>query len=546
VVKNAARRLALWALVLSLPLLGRAQTKILTILHTNDTHSALFAFGNEAAPGREFGGIARMSTLIKRIRAANENVLALHAGDVFVGSFEFNKYLGYPELKIMETLYDAMCLGNHEFDLGLEALAGIVSGDRAGGAPVTLPLLCANVDLEGTPLSGLVRKSIVRTAGGVKVGIFGVVTEEPQDYSGEVARRFSGNVFSVAGLQAKALKAGGCEVVICLSHLGKTADLLGLADNVPDIDVIVGGHSHDLFENAVVRGGKIIVQAGSHGRYLGELTLDVGNGAVKLVSWIAHPVDSGIKPDPALVGRLNKLREGIVRDPRFGPVYSRVVASVCQTIDKDWPTESPKRDTALGNLVADAMKQAVTDAGYHVDCALDALGYIAYGIPAGEIVGNDILRAVPYGNDPASGLGFKLVVARLPGWLLLGGLEYSISRIEQTKDFCIQTSGMTYAYDSSKPPARGLGQYSRLDPVSVRIGDERAALDAGKSYSVALSEKVFSYLKNLVEPLGISLVSVQTGIFEYNAVRDYMKSLRFVNYKSEGRVVDTSPTAAVR
>jgi 5'-nucleotidase/UDP-sugar diphosphatase len=545
-LKNAAWILAVWALVLGLPVPDCAQTKTLTILHTNDTHSALFAFGDEAAPGREFGGIARMSTLIKRLRAANENVLALHAGDVFVGSFEFNKYLGYPELKIMETLYDAMCLGNHEFDLGLEALAGIISGEQVGGAPVTLPFLCANVDFEGTPLSGLIRKSIVRTVGGIKVGIFGVVTEEPQDYSGEVARRFSGNVFSVAGLQAKALKAAGCDVVVCLSHLGKTADFLGLADHVPGVDVIVGGHSHDLFENAVVRGGKIIVQAGSHGRFLGELTLDVGNGAVRLVSWVAHPVDSGIKPDTTLVGRLNKLREGIVRDPRFGPVYSRIVASVGRNIDKDWPAEGPNRDTALGNLVTDAMKKAVTDAGYRVDCALEALGYVAYGIPAGKVVGNDILRAVPYGNDPVSGLGFKLVIARLPGWLLLRGLEYSTSRVEDTKDFCIQTSGMTYAYDSSKPPARNLGQFSRLDPLSVRIGDERVAQNPTKLYCVAMSEQVFGYLRELVEPLGISLVSVPTGIFEYNAVCDFMKSLRFVNYGLEGRVVDTAPAAAIR
>ncbi|MFO7733529.1 MAG: hypothetical protein R6X21_07745, partial [Candidatus Aminicenantes bacterium] len=122
------------AFVLGLAALGLCQTKTLTILHTNDTHSAMLPFGHPALPGpfallkgipgagwgpgalsagraadvRETGGIARMATLIKSLRAGNRNVLALHAGDVFVGSFEFNKYLGYPELKIMESLYDAM------------------------------------------------------------------------------------------------------------------------------------------------------------------------------------------------------------------------------------------------------------------------------------------------------------------------------------------------------------------------------------------------------------------------------------------------------
>lgn len=569
-MKKAGKFLGIWALVLGLSVLGCAKTRTLTILHTNDTHSALFPFQCEAVPGpllrpgmgfrrgwaalargraglvREYGGIARMSTLIKRLRAVNKNVLALHAGDVFVGSFEFNKYLGYPELKIMETLYDAMALGNHEFDLGTDALAGVVSGQLAGGGPVTLPLLNANVDFEGTPLAALIQKSIVRTVGGIKVGIFGVVTEDAQNYSAEVARLLSGNVLAVAGMQAGALKAAGCEVVVCLSHLGTMYDLMGLADNVSDIDVIVGGHSHDLYDQAVVRNGKIIVQAGKYGMFLGELTLDVGNGAVNLVSWIAHPVDDRIKPDPSLRGQLNVLREGIVQDPRFGPVYSRIVATAGRTVEQHWPETGPNRDSGLGNLVTDAMKKALTDAGFRVDLALDALGYIAASIPAGKVVGNDILRAVPYGYDPVSGLGFKLVVAPLPGSLLLGGLEYSTSIIEYTRDLCIQTSGMTYAYDSSRPPAQNLGQFSRLDPMSVKVGMELVALNPDKYYYVAMSEQVFGFLQNLVEPMGISLVSIPTGIFEYNAVRDYMKSLRFVNYGSEGRVVDTSPAAAVR
>jgi 2',3'-cyclic-nucleotide 2'-phosphodiesterase (5'-nucleotidase family) len=557
-VKNAGKMLGVMALILGLSVLGCAQTRTLTILHANDTHSAMLPLEQQSFPGpfgwlmasrgragliRETGGIARMSTLIKRLRKANKNVLALHAGDVFVGSFEFNKYLGYPELKIMETLYDAMTLGNHEFDLGLDALAGIVSGQMAGGPPVALPLLCANVNLEGTPLAGLIRNSIVKTLGGIKVGIFGVVTEDPQNYSAELIPRFSGDVYTVAAMQAGALKAAGCEVVICLSHLGKTADLMGLADNVPYIDVIVGGHSHDLFEDAIVRGGKIIVQAGSHGMFLGELTLDINNGAVSLVSWIAHPVDSRIKPDPYLKGQLNKLRDGVVRDSRFGPVYSRIVALVGRNIDKDWPAAGRNRDTALGNMVADAMKKTLTDAGYKVDCVLDALGYISFGIPAGKVVGNDIMRAVPYGYDPVSGLGFKLVIAPLPGSLILGGLEYSTSFVEYTKDLCIQPSGLIFAYDSSKPPAAKLGDISRLDPMSVKIGGELVVLNPNKYYYVAMSEQVFNFLNNLV---GNSLYKIDTGIFEYNAVRDFIKSLHFVNYKSEGRVVDTSPTAAVR
>jgi 5'-nucleotidase / UDP-sugar diphosphatase len=563
-VRTLGRSAGVIALVLGLSVLGCAQTRTLTILHTNDTHSALFPFRQEAPTGplprfgldfrrggaagereraglvREWGGIARMSTLIKRLRAANDNVLALHAGDVFVGSFEFNKYLGYPELKLMEPLYDAMALGNHEFDLGLDALAGVVSGQLAGGDPVALPLLCANFDFEGTPLAAMIGKSLVKTVGDVKVGIFGLLNEDAQNYSAAVASRLSGDVFTVAGVQAGALKAAGCEVVVCLSHLGTLYELMGLADNVPAIDVIVGGHTHDVYEQAIVRNGKIIVHAGQFGRFLGELTLEVGNGTVGLVRWMAHPVDSRIKSDTSLAGRLNALREGIVQDPRFGPVYTRMVATAVKTIQQDWPETGPNRDSGLGNLVTDAMKKALSGAGFQIDLALDALGYTAASIPAGKVVGNDIMRAVPYGYDSASGLGFKLVVAPLPGSLLLGGLEYSTAKVEYTKDLCIQVSGMTYAYDSSKPAAANLGQFSRLDPMSVKVGNELVALNPNKTYFVGMSEKVFNFLKDLVAPMGIALVSIPTEIFEYNAVRDYLGSLRFVNYGSQGRVLDTA------
>jgi len=559
-VRKVGKTLGVLALVLGLSVLGLAQAKTLTILHANDTHSALLPFGHPSFPGpfawlstahgraatiRESGGIARMATLIKKIRARKDNVLSLHAGDVFVGSFEFNKYLGYPELKIMENLYDAMSLGNHEFDLGLNALAGVVSGQLAGGDPVALPLLCANINFSGLPLEAMIQKSIIRTVGGVKVGIFGVVNEDAENYSGEVISRFSGHVYQVAGTQAGLLRAAGCEVVICLSHLGTMADLLGLADSVPSIDIIVGGHSHDLFEEAVVRNGKIIVQAGDYGRDLGELTVNYEAGkGVSFVDWYVHPVDSRIKPDPRLQGQLNALRDGVVRDPRFGPVYSRIVALAGRDIQKDWPRTGPNRDSALGNLVTDAMRKALTDAGFQVDCALDAFGYTATSIQAGKVVGADVLRAVPYGYDPVSGLGFKLVLAPLPGSLILGGLEYSTAFVEYTTALSIQPSGLTFTYDSSKPRSEGLGQFSRLDVTSVKINGENVyPLNLKKYYFVAMSEQVFNFLNSLV---GGSLVKIDTGIFEYNAVRDYMRSLRFVVYNSEGRVKDTAPAAAVK
>jgi 5'-nucleotidase len=555
-VKKAGKILGIWALVLGISLTCAAQTKTLTILHVNDTHSAMLPFGHPSVPGpfawllkhdgpggrarasfvRETGGIARMAALIKQARKREKNILAFHAGDVFVGSFEFNKYLGYPELKIMENLYDAMAAGNHEFDLGMDTLAAVLGGQLGPDGPVALPLLAANYDFSGHPLEAMIKGSMTWTIDGIKIGAFGLGNEDPVNFSPEMIARFSGDVLAAAGDQAALLRADGCKIVICLSHQGTAIDVEGLSE-VPGIDIIVGGHSHDLFDDAVLKNGKIIVQAGSHGQYLGQLMVDYQEGAgVTFRDWSVTPVDSRIKPDPYIHARMNALRDGVVNDPRFGPVYSRMVALVGREISHDWPAMGPYRDAPLGNLVTDAIKKAVENAGFAVDCSLDALGYSEFGIPAGKVVGNDVMRAVPYGYDPASGLGFKLLVVPMYGQLILGGLDYAVS--SGSESMSIQVSGLTYAYHS------GAGH---IVPGSVKIGDEYVAMNPYKLYNVVMTEGIYRFLANLAasQDPPIPLFPVQTGILEYNAVRDYMRSLHFVNYVSEGRVIDLA-AATVR
>ncbi len=561
------RVLGLAVLLLGTALFTCAQTK-LTILHTNDTHSAMLPFGTQreprgvdalasrikngpiirpaamAEPQPAWGGIARMAGLIKKLKASAGDALVLNAGDVFVGSFEFNKYLGYPELKIMEGLYDAMELGNHEFDLGLDALTGILSGALAGDAPVALPIICANINLDGTLLKDMVRPSIIRTINGVKVGIFGLVNQEPQSYSPEIAARFAPDLLAVAGTQAALLRAEGCEVVVCLSHLGTMYDTQMLP-YVPGIDIVIGGHTHDAFSGPVVANGKIIVQAGDFGKYLGELNVTVGNGGVSLESWKLHRVDGSLPEDPLVRARLNVVRDGIVEDPRFGPVYTQFIAAASQEIPKGWPKTGQNRDSALGNLVTDAIRTGLANAGFLSDLAMEPLGYMAAGISAGKVVGNDILRAVPYGYDPQSGLGFKVVIVPMPGSLILGGLEYTTSWVQYTSDLVMQVSGLTYAYDSSKPAAPFGAPPNRLDVMSVMAGEELVAANTDKVYMVAMTEQVFNVLNSLTAPLGMPLQKIDTGLFEYNLVRDYMKALRTVSYASSGRVKDTAAAAAL-
>ncbi len=525
------------ALAAGMAVFGCAQDTpvTLTILHSNDTHSTLLPFG----PETQYGGIARMSAMIKRIRGRGGNVLALNAGDVSVGSFEFNKYLGYPEFKFMDGLYDAMALGNHEFDLGPDVLTGILAGAPELGCdlgPVTLPVLCANVTFPGGSfLASRVAPHIVREFGGVKVGVFGLVNYDELNYSPAVYALL-GDPLEAAAAQVAELKAEGCAVVVCLSHLGKAWDVQGLTA-IPGIDVIVGGHSHDALARPIVVGSKIIVQAGEFGKWLGELKLSVSGGVVSLAGYRLHDL-TWLRKDPALKPRLDALKQGIVTDPRFGDVYDKRVAYAVQDIERKWAeggSHPQYRDTGIGDMVADAMKAGVLKAGYPADIALEVMGYIGAKMYAGKIVGNDIMRAVPYGYDPTSGLGFKIVVVPVSGELLLGLMEYSVSMIDVTQDLCLQPSGLKFAYDSRKPAAP-FGSLSRVDPFSVRVNGN--PIDPAGVYFLVMNEQVFKTVEAMLPP-GM-LTAIPTGLFEYNVVRDFMKSLGRVRYVAEGRVIDVA------
>lgn len=514
----------------------------LTILHTNDTHSHLYPFG----PWDNYGGIARMSHLIKELKGDNirkgNPVMTLNSGDVFVGTFAFNKYLGYAELKIMEELYDAMAIGNHEFDLGVEALTGILSGTFSGEGPIQLPALCANIkNLDpGHPLHQFVKPFMIQEVGSLRIGLIGVVTTDEYNYSEEVNAILT-DPYEAAGEAAFLLRESGCDVVICLSHLGIEPDRQGLAW-VPGIDVIVGGHSHTaMFEPEIIN-DTIIVQAGEFGKHLGELVLEVNPSGVGLVNYKLHPIDRHVRRDASLLKTLWQIRRDIKKDPRFGPVYTHPLAWAKWNLEERWEEGNPNRDTPLGNLVTDAIRESVEAGGFTLGegiplIAFEANGYIGHRIYKGKIVGNDVLRSVPYGYDSQSGLGFKINLVLLAGAQILAGLEYTVSMAEYTDDLSLQSSGLTFAYDSSKPPAAtlediiaGLG---RVDPSSVRI--HGVPLDPYGLYQVAINEQLLSFLGRLgLEPIA----QMDTGLFLYSVVRDYMKQLRILRYFSEGRIID--------
>jgi 5'-nucleotidase len=251
----------------------------LTILYTNDTHSRIDPFPTNDPKFPDQGGFARRAAAIKQIRAQEENVLLLDAGDIFQGTPYFNLYEGELEYKLMSAMgYDCVTIGNHDFDLGME---NIVKQKPYA----TFDFVNANYGWEDTPLNKLIKPYKIYNKGGIKIGVFGVGIE----LSGLVPDKLCKGVqyfnpVIAANDMAKTLRhEQKCDVVICLSHLGyrsegnKPNDVI-LGEQTKDIDLIIGGHTHTFLEQPTEKAdlNKNVVhitQVGWAGIWLGRYDL---------------------------------------------------------------------------------------------------------------------------------------------------------------------------------------------------------------------------------------------------------------------------------
>jgi 5'-nucleotidase len=486
---------AFGAALLAGPALAAAGSrKTFTILHTNDMHSNFIGMGPASdytpfAPNddKTRGGYARIAALIAARRKARQSqgpVLVLDAGDFSMGTAfaAASREIG-GELQVMSRMgYDATTFGNHEFDLGPDGLAQAIGvASKAGLIPL---VLSSNTDftasdpaldgLRQLSKANLLRRYLVIERGGMRFGIFGVLGKEAQFYTGGAgAVKFLDPVASAREVVQQLREVEKVDVVIALSHSGLEKDKDGrfttgedvrLAEAVPGIDVVIGGHSHTELQAPILANGRTpVVQTGKEGKNVGELVVSIDGAARKVESYQLHPIDDSIAGDRAVGDEIDRLKKGVSAAVFVSRGYS--VDQALAIAPQDLPNTFTDigASTILANLVTDAHRKATqADIGFTVNGLMRAP--ILRG-KTGVVTVYDVFAVAPLGAGIADKTaGSALVTAYFTGQELKNILEFFlVDNPAHPGEMFPRASGMRCRYDLSRP---------KFDVVtSIELGD---------------------------------------------------------------------------
>ena len=418
----------------------------LTILHTNDFHARfepISRFDSQCgaednAEGKCFGGSARLVSAIADARARSNNSILVDGGDQFQGTLFYTYYKGALAAEMMNKMgYDAMTVGNHEFDDGPEVLRGFMDS-------VNFPVLMSNADVSGEELlADMLMKSTVIERGGERLGLIGLTPEDTDDLASPGPNViFSDPVPAVQG-EVDKLTAMGVNKIIVLSHSGLHVDTR-VAENTTGVDVIVGGHDNSLLSNTIegakgpypiMVGDTAIVQAYAYGKFLGELNVTFDDDGV-ITEAVGEPImlDATVAEDEATVSRIAEAAAPL------DEIRNRVVAVAAAPINGE--RDSCRAvECEMGNLIADAMLARVRDQG--IDIAFQNGGGIRASIDEGDVTMGEVLTVLPFQNT--------LSTFQVTGATIVAALENGVSQREEGAGRFPQVAGMSFAVDATAP-----------------------------------------------------------------------------------------------
>ncbi|MCG5526358.1 bifunctional metallophosphatase/5'-nucleotidase, partial [Ectothiorhodospira haloalkaliphila] len=434
-----------------------------TLLHTNDIHARLEPVSATFDGDPEHGGVARVKTVVDQVRSevGDDNVLLVDAGDYSQGTIFWNAWKTSDAIMFLNDIgYDAITLGNHEFNLGpanlaarLEGLPVTIAGVDYATEAASMPVVVTNLDLSGVPeLEARVETSAIVNKAGVQIGIVGLITDTTQNVSSPGPDVVFLDYVDSVQAEVDQLRNEGIRHIVLLSHVNYTDDLQ-LARNLSGVDIIVSGHDHVLlgeesdlpdWTHRHIRGPypavvedldgntTLVVSAWEWTRAVGRLDVEFDDRG-QVVNWTGGPIitELSIAEEPDLAQKVADYRVPV---DEFADV---IIGSSGMFFEGD-RNRMRYEEMPLGNLVTDTMLNFDQIKPLNVDAALTNGGGIRASINQGDVSYGDALSVLPFGNS--------LVVMDLNGEELVAALD----------------NGLTHAYNPDENRIRSTGAWPQV------------------------------------------------------------------------------------
>ena len=483
-------------------------TKQIDVLFTHDTHSHLDSFSTIVdGEQKEVGGFAKIKTLINEKKKEDPDTLILDGGDFSMGTLIQTVYdTEAAELRMLGYLgYDVTTFGNHEFDYRSQGLANMLRAAKSSGE--TLPeIVVCNVDWDSMEKAGLndgqkqiqsafetygVKDYVMVQKGDVKIAVVGVFGKDALECAPTCELSFKDPVEAVKKTVEEIKKNEEADMIACVSHGGtwedesKSEDEL-LAKAVPDLDLIISGHTHSELQEAIRHGNTYIVSCGEYGRNLGSLSMTQNSdGRWNLSAYELIPVSEDVKADKATQERIDALMDTVDTNylADFGYTRKEVLAQNDVEFNSLEEMGTEHKELNLGDIMADAYVYAVENSEYYdgdpVDVAVVPSGTVRDTYTKGDITVEDVYNSFSLGIGKDGVAGYPLINAYLTGkeLKLVAEVDASISDFMTTaRLYC---SGLNFTYN---PHRMILNKVT--DCYLTRADGERTEIEDDKLYHV--------------------------------------------------------------
>ena len=494
--------------VMDVPVKAADSTKQIDVLFTHDTHSHLDSFSTIVNGKQEkVGGFAKIKTLINEKKKEDPDTLILDGGDFSMGTLIQTVYdTEAAELRMLGYLgYDVTTLGNHEFDYRSKGLANMLKAAKSSGE--TLPeIVVCNVDWESMEKAGLsdgqkqiqsafetygVKDYVMVQKGDVKIAVVGVFGKDALECAPTCELSFKDPIEAVKQTVEEIRKNEDADMIACVSHSGtwedesKSEDEL-LAKAVPELDLIISGHTHSELTEAIQHGNTYIVSCGEYGRNLGSLSMtQKQDGRWDLTSYDLIPVSEDIKPDEATQKRIDELMDKVDTNylADFGYTRKEVLAENDIEFNSLEEMGTKHEELNLGDIMSDAYVYAVENSEYYdgdpVDVAVVPSGTVRDTYTKGDITVEDVYNSFSLGIGRDGVAGYPLINAYLTGkeLKLVAEVDASVSDFMTTaRLYC---SGLNFTYN---PHRMILNKVT--DCYLTRADGERTEIQDDKLYHV--------------------------------------------------------------